>query len=121
MRFLLGFISLIFLLSACSTTRNIAVTSRGQLVMCGEIEPTLTGGYFTIHNAQTTCTGAFNVGVPSDKITAPVTCTDGRQGQATAVRQLNGYDGYGKIVFNDGQHYDFVFGRLSKPFLPGSR
>lgn len=113
---LLGCLSLV--LTACTTTRNVAVLSNGQLVMQGKIEPTLTGGYFNISNSNTTCTGAFNVGVTTDTITAPVICTDGRKGLATAVRQLNGYDGYGKIVFHDGQQFDFVFGRLSKPFLP---
>lgn len=104
-------------LTACSTRDNVAVLYQGKTAMSGHVTPTLTGGYFTITNGRATCTGAFNTDINSDIVTAPVICTDGRQGSASIRRQLNGYDGYGKLTFTNGETYDVVYGRLSKPFL----
>ncbi len=115
------FILLCFIfLTACSSRHpdNVAVLYQGKTAMSGRVTPTLTGGYFTITNGQATCTGAFNTQVNSDIITTPVICTDGRKGSASLRRQLNGYDGYGKLIFTNGETYDVVYGRLSKPFLP---
>lgn len=104
-------------LTACSSRDNVAVLYQGKTAMSGRVTPTLTGGYFSITNGRMTCTGAFNVQQDSDLVTTPVICTDGRKGSATLRRQLNGYDGYGKLIFTDGEEYDVVYGRLSKPFL----
>lgn len=113
------FFLLCLCLSACSPSGKVAVIApNGQLVMDGEFSSTISGGYFTVTNGRTTCTGAFNAEVQSEKLTAPVFCTDGRQGKAVITRQLNGYDGYGELQFSDGPVWRFVFGRLSQPFLP---
>lgn len=105
------------LLSACASHDNVAVLYQGKAAMSGRVTPTLTGGYFTITNGRVTCTGAFNTDIHSDIVTAPVICTDGRKGSASIHRQLNGYDGYGKLTFTNGETDDVVYGRLSKPFL----
>lgn len=113
------FVALLSLfLTACSSHDNVAVLYQGKTAMSGRVTATLTGGYFTITNGRMTCTGAFNVDQGSDTVTAPVICTDGRKGSATLLRQLNGYDGYGKLTFTNGEQYDVVYGRLSQPFLP---
>lgn len=115
MRVLMAIFCLI--LTACSSRDNVAVLYQGKTAMSGRVSSTLTGGYFTITNGRMTCTGAFNVNEGTDTITTPVICTDGRKGSATVVRQLNGYDGVGKLTFTNGEQYDVVYGRLSEPFL----
>lgn len=104
-------------LGACSTNGNVAVVSKGKAVMQGTYTSTLTGAYYTMTNGRTTCTGAFNTNVNQDPVKVPVMCTNGAKGEAIIHRQLNGYDGYGKITLDNGETADIVFGRLAQPFI----
>lgn len=104
-------------LFACSTNGNVAVVSNGKAVMHGTYTATLTGAYYTMTNGRMTCTGAFNTNVNQDPVKVPVMCTNGAKGEAIIKRQLNGYDGYGKITLDNGETADIVFGRLAQPFI----
>lgn len=101
------------LVSAC----GIQVPVNGELAGVpaqGTAAADLGGGRFSVSNTRgLNCSGTYDALDSNVTITAPITCNDGRTGNAIISRKSNMVSGTVIVRLNDGAEGRFVFGDLS--------
>ena len=98
-------------LAACDVAHPVAVVGPANTVYRGTATATFVeGGYFQVTNGKNSCTGRYTPASETRMVTCPVTCTNGLKGVGTATYETPRAGG-GKIVMQDGTHWQFIFGR----------
>lgn len=104
-------------LSGCSITQPVAAIGPNGEIMKGSTTASLvTGGSFRTSGRGITCAGDYDAISYSKTVSFKVTCSDGRIGLGTAVRDASGVSGSGTIRMNDGSDWHFVFGPAAGAF-----
>ncbi|AHD12160.1 hypothetical protein [Phaeobacter gallaeciensis] len=100
------------LLSACSYSVPVNGQFDGAPAQ-GTATASLAGGSFKVLNTSgLSCTGTYDANSTAITIQAPVSCTDGRVGNAIITRKTNLISGTAIVRLNDGTTGEFVFGDL---------
>ena len=112
-----GLLALGIGLTGCSTTQPVAIIGQKGEVLKGSTTASLfTGGSFEASGGGITCAGNYDAYTYSRTVSFKVTCSDGRKGLGTAVRDASGQSGSGTIRMNDGSDWNFVFGPAAEAF-----
>ena len=97
----------------CAITVPVAVIGQHGEIMRGTNTASLASATFTVTDGKVTCSGSYNPLNESQTITTTVTCTDGRTGIVTAVRD-SATSGGGTVTLSDGTNARFIFGEAAK-------
>jgi hypothetical protein len=105
-------ISLSFVVLGCAITVPVAVIGQHGEIMRGTNTASVFSATFTVTDGKITCSGSYNPLNESQTITTTVTCTDGRTGIVTAVRD-SATSGGGTVTLSDGTSGRFIFGEAA--------
>lgn len=100
-------------LTGCgSITVPAAVRTSDGTAMVGTTTAAISGGTFSVATAdgRLTCSGTYDALDTSKTINVPVSCSDGRYGNASVTRQPDGRSGNGTAVLSDGTTAKLAFG-----------
>jgi hypothetical protein len=105
-------IALSLVVVSCSITVPVAVIGQHGEIMRGTNTASVFSATFTVTDGKITCSGSYNPLNESRTITTTVTCTDGRTGIVTAVRD-SATSGGGTVTLSDGTSGRFIFGEAA--------
>lgn len=102
-------------LAGCgSISVPVEVVANNGERLSGSTTASLSGGTFSVagrwNDKALSCSGDYNALERSPTITIPTTCSDGRRGTVTAIRDPGGMSGMGYVQLNDGTRARFAFG-----------
>ncbi|APG45678.1 MULTISPECIES: hypothetical protein [Phaeobacter] len=98
--------------AACSVSLPVNGQFDGEPAQ-GTATASLSGGTFQVLNTRgLSCAGTYDAGTTAITIRAPVSCTDGRTGNAIITRKTDLISGTAIVRLNDGTTGEFVFGDL---------
>lgn len=97
-------------LAACTAVEPVAVIGQRGDVLTGTVTGALSGGTIEASNGRLSCRGRYNSRSIDDAVSFAVTCSDGRQGIGTAIRDSSLRAGRGTVRLSDGEQAQFMFG-----------
>ena len=106
----------LLLITGCDITQPVAVIGDNGEIFKGTATGSLSGSSFKASNGRVSCAGTYDGTSPSNTVSFPVICSDGRKGLGTATRDASGITGSGTIRMNDGSDWTFVFGPAANAF-----
>lgn len=103
-------------LAGCATEIKVPVS--GQLddgsPISGQAVANLSGAgtFFVAQPGGLRCDGSYDSLLDDPTLILPITCSDGRTGEAIITRELNGLNGTAIATLSDGTRAQMVFGDL---------
>lgn len=92
-----------------STSGPIALILERQVYL-GQYAISPLAARFRVTRGQQWCEGSYNAMTGSADAIHRVVCSDGRRGQAELTSDLDGRNGIGELILDDGTRADLVFG-----------
>lgn len=92
-----------------STSGPIAV-ALDQRIYLGHYDSSPFAASFRVTNGNAACSGSYNAFGGSSDALFDVYCNDGRSGWADLILALDGRNGIGKLMLDDGSQGEIVFG-----------